>query len=224
MNGKRISVVLVIFLFISGMVGASIYAAVKGELYLMIERQKLTKRAGIPCAVSDDSKCNRNFTCKNGDVARGIILNLKEEEGKTSPGGFGLVCANPNELYKTYDIGAIGENFEGKVFRELCDIGFYLAGANFSTNDEKTISGVQVVCRRYWPVEQREGVNNFGGGLEAEPTVCDDGEFVTGIKTDFWRKINDNTIETGLYSLRFYCAQMREYRSLPDQDNDPRDK
>ena len=97
-------------------------------------------------------------------------------------------------------------------------------GANFSTNDEKTISGVQVVCRRYWPVEQREGINNFGGGLETEPKVCDDGEFVTGIKTDFWRKINDNTIETGLYSLRFYCAQMREYRSLPDQDNDPRDK
>jgi len=189
---------------------------------LMTERQTLTKRAGIPCKVGDESSCNRNFTCKTGDVARGITLKIKDDDGKSSPGGFGLICANPNELYKTYEVGATGDNFQGKLFKEPCDLGFYLAGAKVFTNDKKNISGIQVVCRRYWPVEQREGVNNFGGGLEAMPVVCRDGDFVTGLKTDFWRSIENNTLETGVYSIRFYCAQMREYRSLPDDQKDPR--
>jgi hypothetical protein len=223
MSGKRIAIVTVLIAFAVSIVGGSLYAAKKGEFYLMEGRKVLTERAGIPCNENENSFCLRNSSCKPGHIARGMIMNIDDKNGAPTPAGFGLTCADPNELYKTYEVGSFGENFGGKVFRDICDAGFYLAGAHFYTNDRKSISGGRAVCRRYWPVEQRDGTNVYGAGLETKSLVCDPGQFVSGIKLSYWRTEEDGEMETGIYSTRFYCAEMREYLGLPKKKKDPRD-
>lgn len=195
----------------------------KGEFYMMNQRTTLTNRAGVPCPESSTDFCGRNFSCNKGDVARGIILNMVDDNGVAKPSGFGLTCASPNELYKTYQTGAIGKNYQGKVYKDTCDAGFFLVGTKFYTDDREQIGGVKAVCRRYWPVEQRESANTFGQGIETVPIVCEDGQFVTGIKVDYWRTQEDGPTETGLYSLRYYCTHMRHYKGLPEDKKDPRD-
>lgn len=218
-----ITVALVAFLC-AGLFAAE-KAVEKGKLYLMKEREVLTARAGVPCIESQDNFCHLNYMCDEGQVARGIIMNMDDVSGKTIPTGVGVICSNPNELYRHTEEGAFGDDFGGKVYREPCDVGFYLAGVNFYTNDRQTISGMRSVCRRYWPVEQRDGMNTFGYGTEKMSVVCEPGQFVTGVKVSYWRKnTSDDKSVTGLYGVRFYCAEMREYIGLPDDDPDPRSK
>ena len=223
MSRKTLAAAVIVILAVSVLVAGTLIAAERGKLYLMTERQTLTQRAGIPCVEGQGNFCHVNYVCQEGHVAKGIIVQLDNIDGKPLPTGFGLTCADPNELYKTYEVGANGKNFSGKEYKEPCDVGFYLSGARFFTTDQKTITGVQSVCRRYWPVEERNGMNTFGFGSENLAAVCDAGKFVTGVKVSYSRSEEGGEMHTGLYSLRFYCAEMREYLGLPDSKRDPRD-
>ena len=201
---RTFSAILISFVIILSLaLVGTLWATDKGKLYLLWDRQTLTQRAGVPCPEGEQNFCHRNFRCEKGNIARGIVLNMDDIEGKSVPTGFGVVCADPNELYKNYEVGAIGDSYSGKTYRDSCDLGFFLAGAKIYTSDRKAIGGVKAVCRRYWPVEEREGVNSFGGGLETVPLVCEPGKFVTGIKTSYWRNVKDSVNDTGIYSLRF---------------------
>lgn len=221
MKRKRLAFVVVFALLLFGILLGTLQATDKGKLYLMSERKTLTQRAGIPCNEAENNFCHMNFHCPDGQVGAGMLLNMDDPQGTPIPTGFGLSCTDPNELYKKQDIGAVGDNFSGKIYREPCDVGFYLAGVKFSTNNRRTISGAQAVCRRYWPVEKREGINTFGTGTEAKPLMCEPGKFVTGFKTSYWRAGSDSD-ETGLYSIRLYCTEIREYLSTPKKKKDPR--
>ena len=223
MKRKRFAIIVFLLFALAAAAATTLMAVEKGQLYMMNERQTLTTRAGMPCLEDEGNYCHMNFQCKPGHVATGIVMNLDDPNGTPSPTGFGVVCANPNELYKKYEVGPFGENFAGKVYRDPCDVGFNLSGATFYTNDRQTVSGVKSVCRRYWPVEQREGISTFGGGVDSQPLFCEPGKFVTGIKASYWRNTKDDANETGLYSLRFYCTEMREYLAVPKKERDPRD-
>jgi hypothetical protein len=220
MSTRRFAAIMILALtmiaFLAGPIGSQ--EPEKGKLYLMSERQTVTQRAGVPCIEENGNYCHRNFRCDEGHIARGILMNIDGQKGA----GFGVTCADPNEVYHNYDRGAFGDKFSGKVYREPCDVGFYLAGAKFFTNDQKTISGVRAVCRRYWPVEEREGINTYGGGHESIPLVCEPGKFVSGVKVSYFQ--DEETAETDLISIRFYCAEMRHYLGLPDKKKDPRSK
>jgi hypothetical protein len=197
----------------------------KGKLYLMTERATLTRGAGVPCEEGENNFCYRNFKCKKGHVARGIVMKIDDPTGEPNPTGFGVTCADPNELYKTYDVGLLGEDVAGSTYREPCDVGFFLSGSEFYTTDRKKITGVKARCRRYWPVEDRDGVNTFGHGSEKQPLVCPAGSFATGVKASYFRNLDGKSnADIGFYSLRFYCAEMREYLGLPHEDPDPRTK
>lgn len=223
MNSKRLAIVLIFTLGTVLILAGALSAKNKGKLYLMPERQTLSHRAGIPCPESEEDLCHMNYRCKEGQISRGIVINMENVGGKSIPSGFGLECSNPNELYKKEEVGAFGKNFSGKAYRDSCDAGFYLAGAKFYTNDRKTIMGVQSVCRRYWPVEERDSINKFGDGFQTMPVLCEDGKFVTGLKLSFWRGMDGSEIKTNLYSVRFYCTEIREYRGKPKKIKDPRE-
>lgn len=223
MNRKSVAIILILTLGSMLTMTGVLFAKDKGKLYLMSERQTLTKRAGIPCPEGEEDFCFMNSRCKDGQIARGIVLNMEDIAGKSVPTGFGLECSNPNELYKKEEVGATGKEFSGKVYRDSCDAGFYLAGAKFYTNDRETISGVQSVCRRYWPIEERESINKFGNGFQELPVLCPSGKFVSGQKLSFWRGLDGQDIKTNLYSVRFYCSEMREYRGKPKKEKDPRE-
>ena len=227
MKDKRKPLIMIFILLFIGMMFAASWAAekLKGKLYLVEQQQTLTRRAGIPCMERPGDYCHLNYRCQPGQVARGLVMNLDASKGDSQPTGFGLICSDPNELYKSEEIGAFGENFSGNVYRDPCDVGFFLVGAEFYTTDRKTISGIKTICRRYWPVEERKGTSTFGYGDEMAPIACRSGKFVNGVKVSHWRKRTEGQPdETGLYSVMFYCAEMREHLKEPDKKKDPRDR
>ncbi len=212
---------LAIVLIASGMAFSE---SVRGMLYLKSKFATLTPRAGTPCLTGEGAFCNQNYKCPPGHVARGIIVNVDTHDDKEALAGVGLTCADPNEVYKTSEIGAYGDAFGGRVYKERCGAGFFLAGVTGYTDDRRNVGGVSRICRRYWPVEQSKGKNIFGSGELKEDFTCKDGEFVTGVKVSYHKGAKDDgSPDTILRNVRFYCSEMRHWIGEPKDDPDPRD-
>ncbi len=214
-------VALIIVLVLSGLAFSE---SLRGMLYLKSKVATLSPRIGTPCLKGEGAFCNQNYECPAGQVARGLIVNVDVHEEKPSLAGFGLTCAEPNEVFKTTEVGAFGDAFGGKVYKERCSAGFYLSGVTAYTDDRRNVGGVSRICRRYWPVEEKKGGNVFGSGELSEPFGCKEGEFVTGVKASFHRvQKDDGSPDTVLRNFRFYCSEMRHWVGTPEERPDPRD-
>jgi hypothetical protein len=223
---------LVVFGILALILGAATLAVAGshlGRLYLVTRQATISSRAGIPCVPGREGEnvsefCDQVYECPEGQVARGVLMDVDDVDGQSVLNGIGVMCREPNEIYQSREVGAFGESHSGKTYRDPCDIGFNLVGVNALTTDQRNVSGLSKVCRRYWPVEQRNGPNSFGSGAHSEYVGCAEGNFVTGLKVSYLQeKKADGSLTRYLRNFRFFCAEMRHWVSEPDDVRDPRD-
>lgn len=219
----------VLVILVIALATAAYSASMKGRLYVVTKQTTLSNRAGLACEQGKqgdniDEFCDQTFLCPEGHVAKGLIADVGIVNGEPVLNGIGIQCREPNEIYQSKEVGPFGESHSGKVYRDACDTGFNLAGLTVSTKDQRNITGVSKVCRRYWPVEERQGPNTYGSGPHKEYIGCEDGNFVTGLKASYVQERHEGE-EPKMYltNFRFFCAEMRHWISEPEDGRDPRD-
>ncbi|MCB1153693.1 hypothetical protein KDL45_08575 [bacterium] len=198
----------------------------RGKLYLVTKQTTLSERAGTPCLPGQERNafCDRNYMCPHGQVARGLMLNLDVDAGESTLSGVGLVCAEPNEIYTVERTGAFGNGFGGQTVQDTCEDGTFLAGVVAATSDQRNVTGVRKVCRTYWPVTEKRGVDLYGSGYHKEMVTCPEGTFVTGVKASYFQDLDDDgDHDSVVRNFRFFCAEMRHWISQPEEVRDPRD-
>lgn len=195
------------------------YGGLKGKLYLKTTETLLTERTGQVCRDDDQTFCERNFQCPEGQVAYALIYNLKDVEGKKQLAGLSLVCSNPNSFLNPQTVGIAGDEFAGEIVNDYCPVGYHLTGAEFYTNDRYSISGSRRICRRYDPRDERPGPNVFGEGFDAMTNACPADHWVTGVKISYNRiSTEGKPLDSSLISARFYCNEMRHYLIEPSEE------
>lgn len=230
-TGRRVRPALigaVVALVALAAAGTALSKSVRGQLYMFTKSTTLSARVGTPCQADEDTAerayCDKTFHCKDGQVARGMTYNVSVVDGVGTLTGVGLVCTEPNELLLTEQIGAVGAEFGGEAIRDACDTGFFLTGMTAATTDRRNVTGVRRQCRRYWPVAEQQGANEYGSGVLREWTGCPDGRFVTGMKVSYFQNADGSGVDqTIIRNLRFYCSEMRHWIGEPEDLRDPRD-